>query len=395
MIKNKYLREIQMRKFELIATAAFGIEGIVADEVKELGFENVKTENGRVTYEADEEGLCKSNLWLRSADRVFLKIAQFRATSFEELFENTKKIPWSRYIPEDGEFPVNAKSVKSKLFSLSDIQSICKKAVVNKLSQSYDVQWFSEDGDKYSILVSILKDEVTIMLDTSGVGLHKRGYRENGADAPIRETLAAALLRISRWKKNIPLIDPLCGTGTIAIEAAMIARNIAPGLDRKFDCENWKFITPGLWKRVRMEAYQAIDYDTEIQIEAYDLNPRAIRIARENAEKAGVDDCIHFQARDVKDLSSSRKYGYVVTNPPYGERLMEEEDLQKLYEVMGERFNMLDTWSKYIITSYENFERYFGSKATKNRKLYNGKLKCYFYQYWGPKPPRKKKVEVE
>lgn len=378
-----------MRKFELIATAAFGIEGIVADEVKELGFENVKTENGKVTYDSDEMGICISNLWLRSADRVFMKIAEFKATSFEELFENTKKIPWSRYIPEDGEFPVNAKSVKSKLFSLSDIQSICKKAIVNKLSQSYNVQWFPEDGAKYSILVSILKDVVTITLDTSGAGLHKRGYRENGAEAPIRETLAAALLRIARWNKKIPLIDPLCGTGTIAIEAALMARNIAPGLDRKFDSEKWFFISPDLWKNARMDAYKKIDYETPIHIEAYDINERAIRIARENAEKAGVDDCIHFQARDVKDLSSSRKYGYVVTNPPYGERLMEEEELKALYKVMGERFRMLDTWSKYIITSYEDFEIAFGNKATKNRKLYNGKLKCYFYQYWGPKPPRK------
>ncbi|WP_240839592.1 class I SAM-dependent RNA methyltransferase [Acidaminobacter sp. JC074] len=377
-------------KFNLIATATFGIEAIVGRELKSLGFEDVVVENGRVLFTGNERDICRANMWLRTADRVFIQVAEFKATTFETLFNRVNEIPWENYLPFDAEFPVNAKSVKSKLFSLSDIQSISKKAIVKRLGTLYNKDWLPETGAKYSILVGILKDTVTVSIDTSGVGLHKRGYREQGHHAPLKETLAASLINISRWQGKIPLIDPMCGTGTIAIEAALIGRNIAPGLNRKFDFEQWSIIPDDVFKAVKKEAYEKIDYDAPLHIEAYDKDPRAIKIARENAEIAGVEEDIHFQVRDVKDLSSSKKYGYIITNPPYGERLNELEEVQELTRVMSNRFEMLDTWSKYVFTAFEDFEKFYNKKSTKNRKLYNGKLKCYFYQYFGPRPPRKK-----
>ncbi len=379
-------------KFTLIATASFGVESVVGQELKDLGFEDVVIENGRVLFTADERGLCLANLWLRSADRVFLKIAEFKAKTFVELFDKVNELPWEGYLPLNAEFPVNAKSVKSTLFSLSDIQAICKKSIAKNLGKFYNKDWLPEDGPKFPILIAILKDVVTVSIDTSGVGLHKRGYREQGHNAPLKETMAAALLQISRWQGKIPLVDPLCGTGTIAIEAALIGRNIAPGLSRTFAFQEWPLIPEKIFKEVKKEAYEKIDYEKELQIEAYDIDPKAIRIARENAELAGVEDDIHFQVRDVDDLSSNKKYGYIVTNPPYGERLNEIHEIQELYSVMGKRFAELDTWSSYVYTSYEEFEKYFMKKSTKNRKLYNGKIKCYFYQYFGPRPPRKKDI---
>lgn len=377
-------------KYNLIATATFGIEAVVGQELKSLGFEDVVVENGRVLFKGNERDICRANMWLRTADRVFIQIAEFKATSFETLFNRVNEIPWENYLPFDAEFPVNAKSVKSKLFSLSDIQSISKKAIVKRLGTLYNKDWLPETGPKFSILVGILKDTVTVSIDTSGTGLHKRGYREQGHHAPLKETLAASLLKISRWQAKIPLIDPMCGTGTIAIEAALMGRNIAPGLNRKFDFENWPLIPNDVFKAVKKEAYEMIDYDAPLHIEAYDKDPRAIKIARENAEIAGVEEDIHFQVRDVKELSSSKKYGYIITNPPYGERLNELEEVQELTRVMSNRFEMLDTWSKYVFTAFEDFEKFYNKKSTKNRKLYNGKLKCYYYQYFGPKPPRKK-----
>lgn len=377
-------------KFKLIATATFGIEAIVGQELKSLGFEDVVVENGRVLFTGNERDIVRANMWLRTADRVFIQVAEFKATSFESLFNRVNEIPWELYLPADAEFPVNAKSVKSQLFSLSDIQSISKKAIVKRLGKLYNKEWLPETGAKYSILVGILKDTVTVSIDTSGVGLHKRGYREHGHMAPLKETLAAALLRISRWQSKIPLIDPMCGTGTIAIEAALMARNIAPGLSREFAFQKWALIPEDIYKAVKKDAYEQIDYETPLHIEAFDVDPRAIKIARENAELAAVEDDIHFQVRDVKDLSSSKMYGYIVTNPPYGERLNELDEVAELTRVMSNRFEMLDTWSKYVFTAFEDFEKFYNRKSTKNRKLYNGKLKCYFYQYWGPKPPRKK-----
>lgn len=377
-------------KFNLIATATFGLEAVVGNELKSLGFKDVVVENGRALFTGDERDLCKANMWLRTADRVFIQVAEFKATSFESLFDQVNAIPWEQYLPADAEFPVNAKSIKSKLFSLSDIQSISKKAIVNRLGKLYNKTWLPEDGPKYSILVGILKDTVTVSIDTSGVGLHKRGYRVQGHLAPLKETLAAALILISRWQSKIPLIDPMCGSGTIAIEAALIGRNIAPGLSRSFAFESWPMISDDIYKEVKKEAYEQIDYDKPLQIEAYDLDPKSIRAAKENAEAAAVEEDIHFQVRDVNDLSSSRKYGYIITNPPYGERLNELSEVKVLTQEMGEQFGTLDTWSKYIFTAFEDFEKHFDKKATKNRKLYNGKLKCYYYQYFGPRPPRQK-----
>lgn len=386
---------MRIKSFRLLATAAFGIESVVADEVKALGFEQVQVENGRVEYDSDVTGIVRSNLWLRSADRVYIKLAEFKADTFEALFQGVRQIDWATWIPEDGTFPVNAKSVKSTLFSLSDIQAISKKAIVEKLKETYDTQWFNETGPKFSILVSILKDVVIVLLDTSGEGLHKRGYREKGNEAPLKETLAAALIQISKWKPFIPMIDPLCGSGTLMIEAAMIGRNQAPGLNRNFDAERWAWIPESVWNHERHKARTAIRDNENLKLEGYDIDPRSIRIARENAEKAGVSHLIHFQTRDVAQLSSKDKYGYLLTNPPYGERLSDLREAEKLYGIMGERFSRLDTWSWYVITAHEGFEAAFGKKATKNRKLYNGKIKCYFYQYYGPKPPRRVKPDED
>lgn len=384
-----------MSKYRLMATAAFGIEGILGKEIKNLGFENVSVENGYVMFDADEYGICKANLWLRCAERVFVVLGQFKSTSFENLFDQVHALPWEDYIPADGEFPVNAKSIKSKLFSLSDIQRISKKAVVKKLGKKYGKEWFPETGAKFPIMVQFLKDECIVSIDSSGVGLHKRGYREQGNEAPLKETLACALLYISNWRPFIPLIDPMCGTGTIAIEAALMARNIAPGLNRKFISEDWPIIGQEPWKTVKKEAFSVIDLDKEISIEGYDIDWRSIKTAKENAEKAGVEEDIHFQVRDAKDLSSKKQYGYLVSNPPYGERLSTKDEVYKLYQMMGKAYGELDTWSKYLLTSFEGFESAFGKKATKNRKLYNGKIKCYFYQYYGPKPPRRKPVSEQ
>lgn len=386
---------MMIKRFRVQATAAFGIESVVADEVKALGFDQVTVENGRVEYDADLSGIVRSNLWLRSADRIYIKLAEFKADTFEALFQGVRRIDWAAYIPQEGTFPVNAKSVKSTLFSLSDIQSISKKAIVEKLKETYATEWFKETGPRYSILISILKDQVLVLLDTSGDGLHKRGYREKGNEAPLKETLAAALVQISRWKPFIPMIDPLCGSGTLLIEAAMIGRNQAPGLKRQFDSEHWNWMPASIWDFERNSAKNAIVEDASFKLEGYDLDPRSIRIARENAEKAGVADFIHFQVRDVADLSSRDKYGYILTNPPYGERLSDLREAEKLYGVMGDRFGRLDTWSWYVITAHEGFEASFGKKATKNRKLYNGRIKCYFYQYFGPRPPRRPKEELQ
>jgi putative N6-adenine-specific DNA methylase len=384
-----------MAIYRMIATAAFGIESVVADEVRALGFENVTVENGKIEFDADEKGICMANLWLRSADRVFIKISEFKATSFEDLFQGVKKITWEDYIPEDGEFPVNAKSVKSQLFSLSDIQAISKKAAVERLRSVYKKDWFKETGAKVSILVAILKDVVTVMIDTSGEGLHRRGYREHGNEAPLRETMAAALIKLSRWNPKIPLVDPMCGSGTILIEAAMIGRNIAPGLNRKFACEQWSFIPAEVWKQVRTEAYAAINHDVSLNIQGYDCDPRSVKQAAINSDLAGLEDDIHFQVRDIKDFSTKVKYGYVITNPPYGERLGDAEEAAALYKLMGEKLLPNDTWSFNLITAHDGFEHAFGKKATKNRKLFNGKIKCYYYQYFGQKPPRERVAEEE
>lgn len=380
-----------MKKYEFIAPCHFGLEAVLKREIQDLGYEVSAVEDGRVSFYGDINAVCRANIFLRTAERILLKAGQFKATTFEELFDKTKDIPWELYIPKNGKFWVaKAASVKSKLFSPSDIQSIMKKAMVKRLQEKYKLEWFPEDGASYPVRVFLMKDIVTVGIDTSGISLHKRGYREVSGKAPITETLAAALIMLTPWKKDRIFVDPFCGSGTFPIEAAMIAANIAPGMNRSFLAEEWTELVPRkAWYEAIDEANSLIDDDIEVDIQGYDLDDSVIKIARRNAREAGVDHLIHFQQRDVKALRHPKKYGFVITNPPYGERLEDKKDLPVLYKAFGDSFRKLDSWSAYMITSYEDAEKYFGQKAAKNRKIYNGMLKTYFYQFPGPKPPRK------
>ena len=380
-----------MQRFELIAPCHFGLEAVLKKEIIDLGYEITQVSDGRVTFAGDPDAVVRANIGLRTAERVLIKVGAFRATTFEELFQGTKALPWEEFIPKDGKFWVKkASSVKSKLFSSSDIQSIMKKAMVDRLSDIYGIRRFEETGESFPVRVFLLKDEVTVALDTTGDSLHKRGYRKLEAKAPIAENLAAALLMLTPWRPGRILVDPFCGSGTFPIEAAMIAANIAPGMNRHFTAENWThIITPSNWKDVREEAMEEMNLDIETDIQGYDIDPEVVEVARINAAKAGVEKLIHFQARDVSELSHRKKYGFIVTNPPYGERIGEQNELPKLYKTLGERYRELDSWSMYLITAYEQAERDIGKKADKNRKIYNGMIKTYFYQYMGPKPPRK------
>lgn len=380
-----------MNRIELIAPCHFGLEAVLKREILELGYEISSVEDGRVTFQGDAEAVCRANIFLRTAERVLLKVGSFQAVSFEELFEKTRALPWEAYIPKDGKFWVTkASSVKSRLFSPSDIQSVMKKAMVRRLQEHYHMEWFPEDGAEYPVRVFLMKDQVTVGIDTSGASLHKRGYREVSGKAPITETLAAALIMLTPWRGDRILVDPFCGSGTFPIEAAMMAANIAPGMNRSFTAEKWTNLIPKkLWYDTVDEASDLIREPEETDIQGYDADEDVIRIARRNAAEAGVEHMIHFQRRDVRDLSHPKKYGFIITNPPYGERLEDKKDLPELYRAFGESFRRLETWSAYMITSYEDAERYFGRKADKNRKIYNGMLKTYFYQFQGPKPPRK------
>ena len=382
-----------MKTVELIAPCHFGLEAVLKREILDLGYEIVKVEDGRITFRTDLDGIARANIFLRTAERILLKIGSFKAYTFDDLFEGTKKLPWEDYIPENGRFWVKkASTAKSKLFSAPDIQSIVKKAMVDRMKSKYKVSWFNEDGDDYPVRVFILKDQVTISLDTTGTPLHKRGYRKLVSEAPIRETLAAALLMLTPWHKDRILVDPFCGSGTFLIEAAMMGMNMAPGMNRSFESEHWSnFLPKKAWYDAIDEANDLIDDQIETDIQGYDIDGDVVRMARQNAENAGVDHLIHFQERPVSALSHPKKYGFIITNPPYGERLEEKEALPGLYREFGESFRKLDSWSAYMITSYEDAERYFGRKADKNRKIYNGMLKTYFYQFQGPKPPRPKK----
>lgn len=368
----------------LIATAAFGLEGVVARELKDLGYESQKVENGRVLFAADLAAIPRLNLWLRTADRLQLLVGEFTAGSFDELFEKTKALAWENWIPLDGEFPVTGKSVKSKLYSVPDCQAIVKKAVVERLKQKHRVQWFQETGPRYPIQVSLLKDRAALTIDTSGPGLHKRGYRSRGGPAPLKETLAAALVQLSHWRPQRLLLDPFCGSGTILIEAAMIGDNIAPGLTRSFAAENWPQLS-ALWREARREASAAIE-DNPLKLQGSDIDDGAVALARANADNAGVGDKIHFQRRELAQVSSAVKYGCLITNPPYGERL--EAATAQLYREMGRVFAPWDTWSIYVLTNQRDFEKHFGREAAKKRKLYNGRIECNYYQYIGPPPPR-------
>ena len=380
-------------EFELIAPCHFGLESVLKKEITELGYEIISVEDGRVTFKGDETVIPRANIFIRTAERILLKMGSFKAETFDELFEGTKALPWEEILPRDAKFWVTkATTNKSALFSGSSIQSIVKKAIVDRMKQTYHISHFEEDGDEYPVRVFIFKDMVSIGIDTSGTSLHKRGYRHLVGKAPISETLASALLMLTPWNKDRVLVDPFCGSGTFPIEAAMIGANIAPGMNREFTADAWdKAIPKKIWYNAYDEAHDMIRKDIEMNIQGYDLNPDIVKCAMTNAKEAGVDKYIHFQARDVKDLSNPKHYGFIITNPPYGERLEDRKDLPDLYKTIGESFARLSDWSMYLITSYDEAEKYIGRKADKNRKIYNGMIKSYFYQFMGPKPPRKDK----
>lgn len=376
-------------EYTLIATATFGLESIVAKELEDLGYDELEVENGKVTFRGDESDIALCNIWLRTADRVLIKMGEFKAESFEELFQGTKAIEWGEFIPEDGKMHVVGKSIKSKLFSVPDCQSIVKKAVVEKMKEHYRRDWFEEDGPVYKIEVALLKDIVTLTIDTSGAGLHKRGYRELAGEAPLKETLAAALVLLSRWEPSRVLADPFCGSGTIAIEAALIGKNIAPGLNRSFVSETWPQIPKEIWDEVREFARKRISRE-DFRILASDIDGNILKTARENAAKAGVGDLIAFQKLPMQEFSSKKRYGCIICNPPYGERLGELKEVEALYKDMGRVFKELEDWSFFVLTSHPDFQKLYGKKATKNRKLFNGRIQCYYYQYFGPLPPKRK-----
>ena len=377
-----------MKTFECIAPCHFGLEAVLKREIIELGYEITSVEDGRVTFIGDAEAVCRANVFLRTAERILIKVGQFHAETFDELFEGTKALPWEEYLPQNAKFWVaKAASVKSKLFSPSDIQSIMKKAMVERMRKVYRVNWFPEDGDAFPIRVFLHKDEVTVSLDTTGESLHKRGYRKLTAKAPIAENLAAALIMLTPWNKTRILVDPFCGSGTIPIEAAMMAANMAPGMNQSFLAESWThIISRKEWYACMDEAAELVDFSQMPDIQGYDIDDEMVRIARENAKLAGVEQYIHFQRRGIEALSHPKKYGFIITNPPYGERLEDKNTIASIYRTLGERYRQLDSWSLYMITSYEDAQQMIGRKADKNRKIYNGMLKTYYYQFMGPKP---------
>ncbi len=379
---------------ELIVPCHFGLEAVLKREIIDLGYDISKVEDGRVTFHGDEDAVCRANIFLRSAERILIKVGSFHAETFDDLFEGTKALPWETFIPADGKFWVTkAASVKSKLFSPSDIQSIMKKAMVERMKEHYGISWFEESGESFPVRAFLYKDEVTVGLDTTGESLHKRGYRKLTAKAPIAENMAAALIMLTPWNKDRILVDPFCGSGTFPIEAAMMAANIAPGMNRDFRAFKWKHLIPSkMWYDCLDEARDYVDMTVDTDIQGYDIDAEMVRISRENARLAGVEKLIHFQARPMEQLSHSKKYGFIITNPPYGERIEEKKNLPALYHMLGERYQSLDSWSMFLITSYEDAQKDIGREADKNRKLYNGMLKTYFYQYLGPKPPKRDKA---
>lgn len=380
-----------MRRFELIAPCHFGMESVLKREIIDLGYDITEVSDGRVTFYGDEEALCRANVFLRTAERILIKVGSFHAESFEELFQGTKELPWEEYIPADGKFWVaKAASVKSRLFSPSDIQSIMKKAMVERLKSVYHTGWFEESGESFPVRVFLMKDEVTVGLDSTGESLHKRGYRKLTAKAPIAENLAAAMIMLTPWNRDRILVDPFCGSGTIPIEAAMMAAGIAPGMNRGFTAQNWPHIIgKKKWYDTLDEANELMDFSVETDIQGYDIDDAMVSIARENAKLAGVEKLIHFQRRGVEQLSHPKKYGFIITNPPYGERLQDKKEMPALYRLIGERYAALDSWSMYLITAYEQAEKDIGRKADKNRKIYNGMMKTYYYQFLGPRPPKR------
>lgn len=384
-----------MKAVRLVATATFGLEAVVARELKQLGYEDIKTENGRLYFTADLDAIARCNLWLRSSDRVLICLGQFPAASFEELFEGTRALPWPDWLPANANFPVEGKSIKSKLFSVPDCQAIVKKAIVEKMKSVYPVKWFPEDGPRYTIEVALLNDIATLTIDTSGAGLHKRGYRQLSSQAPLKETLAAALVSLSFWNPERVLADPFCGSGTIPIEAALIGLNQAPGLNRQFTAETWPALNKQLWQEARAEARDLLRRDVKLQIRGTDIDNQVLNLARYHAREAGVQEHIHWQQMPVSQLSSSYSYGCIVCNPPYGQRLEDMQAVKGLYKEMGQVFSGLLTWSYYVLTSHQDFEHWFGRTADRRRKLFNGRLECQYYQYYGPRPPRREKKDAE
>ena len=386
-----------MKTYELIAPCHFGLEAVLKKEIYDLGYEITKVEDGRVTFEGDEEAICRGNIFLRTAERILLKAGEFHAETFEELFQGIRGIPWEAYIPRDGKFWVaKASSIKSRLFSPSDIQSVVKKAMVERLKQKYHTDWFQESGAEYPLRLFLMKDQVAVGIDTTGNSLHKRGYRRLASKAPVAETLAAALILLTPWRGDRILVDPCCGSGTFPIEAAMMAANIAPGMNRGFTAEGWtNLIERRLWKEGTEEAGDLIQRDSRTDIQGYDIDGEIVKAARENARLAGVDHLIHFQQRPISALNHPKKYGFLITNPPYGERMEEKEALRGLYTEIGEALQRLDSWSAYLLSGYEDAEKCIGRKADKNRKIYNGMLKTYFYQFLGPKPPKRNRQKAE
>lgn len=377
-----------MGNYQLIATSAMGLEALVAKEVRGLGYE-CQVDNGKVIFKGDETAIARSNLWLRTADRIKVVVGEFKAYSFDELFEKTKALPWEKFLPEDAEFPVIGKSQKSKLFSVSDCQAIVKKAIVERLKQHYKrTSWFEENGPLYRIEVALLKDVVTLTIDASGQGLHKRGYRAAQGEAPIKETLAAALIMLTNWHPDRPFVDPFCGSGTIPIEAALIGQNIAPGFNREFVSENWHWIPQKVWEEARTEAEDLAKYDQPLDITGTDIDHRMVQVAQQNSFEAGFADIIDFKQMQVTDFTTKKEYGVIVGNPPYGERLGEKQAVEQMYKQMGQAFSKYETWSIYILTSNEQFEQFYGRQATKKRKLFNGSIRTDLYQYWGRRPPK-------
>ncbi len=375
-----------MSKLELIATTVFGLEAIAARELKDLGYDRQLVENGKVTFTADELGICRANMWLRCAERVLIKVGTFKALTFEELYQQTKALPWENWLPIDCQFPVNGKSVKSKLFSISDCQAIVKKAIVEKLKETYNCTWFEETGPRYSIEVALLKDIVTLTIDTTGPGLHKRGYRQLTGPAPLKETLAAAMIKLSYWHSDRALIDPFCGTGTIPIEAAFIAQNRAPGLKRDFISEKWPNLPRDYWQETWQEALDLWQKDIPLHIYGSDIDSNSLQLAKINSAQAGLAEKIYFQRLPVIEVRSRFKYGHLITNPPYGERMGTVEIVDKTHKELGEVLKRLETWSLHFLTNHSYPEKLIGKRWDKSRKLYNGRLECHFYQFFGPKP---------
>ena len=375
------------RRLELIATSAFGLEAVVARELQDLGYTEQQVEDGRVTFIGDELAICRCNLWLRAADRVLVKIGGFPAYDFAQLFDQVEALPWHEWLPVDAKFPVSGKSVRSQLHHEPTIQSVTKKAIVESMKRSFDRHWFQESGTEYQIEVSILKDQVLLAIDTSGPGLHKRGYRAVSGMAPLRETTAAALVLLSYWNRDRPFLDPFCGSGTIAIEAAMIGRNRAPGISRNFLCEQWPQLTREHWKQSREEARDKALGKPKFPLQASDIDDRVVRLAQSNAIQAGIGGDIEFKTMDVLELKTSLQYGVVITNPPYGERLGDDESAAEIYDDMADAFEPLATWSIYVLTSHPGFERLFKRRAQRRRKLYNGRIECQYFQFLGPRPP--------